>query len=72
MTDRLHVCMIGSGGIAAHHCQGYREIGGEYPTVLSFCDVDLLRAEAMRREFDGTAVYGSIEAACAAEDVDVH
>jgi len=71
MPQSLRVCLIGSGGIARRHCQAYREVAGQFPTELSFCDVDPARAEQVKAEFGGVATYGSIEEACAAPDVDL-
>ena len=71
MSPGLHVCFLGSGAIAERHCQAYRELAGEFPTALSFCDVDLDRAEKMKAEFGGVATYGSIEDACSAPGIDV-
>ncbi|MCX7015363.1 MAG: Gfo/Idh/MocA family oxidoreductase [Candidatus Sumerlaeota bacterium] len=71
MSRPLHVCVIGSGWIGKVHAQVYRELAGEFPTHLSFCDVDLARAEKARVEFDGAAAFASIEEACAAADVDL-
>jgi len=69
--SRTHVCMVGSGGIASYHCRAYRQLADEFPTTLSFCDTEIQRAKELQQAFAGLAIYGSMEDACAASDVDV-
>ena len=71
MPDPTHVCIIGSGMIARRHAQAYRELSDEFRTRLSFCDIDLSRAEACLAEFGGVGCFANWDEACSADDIDM-
>ena len=58
MSQALKIGIIGTGGIAKHHLNNLKKIGGS--TVVGLCDLEKPRAEALAAEFGGTG-YDNIE-----------
>ncbi len=51
----VRVAFVGTGGIAHRHLQSLRELGTERARIVSFCDIDLPRAQRAAQEYGATA-----------------
>ncbi len=57
-TQPLRVGVIGTGGIAKHHLNNLKKIGGT--AIVGLCDIEKPRADVLAKEFGGTG-FGNIE-----------
>jgi len=65
---KLGACIVGCGGIAKLHAEGFRRDGG---VTLYGCDVDISRAEALMAEFGGAGVFEDYHEVLEREDIQV-
>jgi predicted dehydrogenase len=65
--NKPKVALIGAGGMARYHIEGFREGGAD---VVAVCDLNLAAAEDCAKKFSVSAVYTSADEMIAAEKLD--